>query len=136
MLYLGRKSCIWNIKSKIYQVSKSIPAAKFCQNFVDILGGQKSTWANFLEFGFFLSEKKTLYRYHQNKNQLGVTSSLYINLTMKLMINSQPKNRAKVKFGVFWEIVSPFFIWYNFPYISSLNPIRTEIIKSKKIYIL
>ena len=60
------------------------------QNFVDISGTQKQkpTRAKFLEVEFFLSEKKRLYRYYQNKNQLEVTSSSYINLRMKLLIKS------------------------------------------------
>ena len=35
-----------------------------------------------------LSEKARLYRYYQNKNQHGVTSSSYINLITKLLIKS------------------------------------------------
>ena len=34
-------------------VSKSVPAAK-SQNFVEISGAQKPTWAKFLEFDFFI----------------------------------------------------------------------------------
>ena len=56
ILLLGQKSWIWDIKFKIYLVSKSIPAAK-SQNFVDNSRAQKPTWAKFLEFEFFLSEK-------------------------------------------------------------------------------
>ena len=52
ILLLRRKSCIRNIKFKIYWLSKSIPAAK-PQNFVDISGAQKPTWAKFWEFEFF-----------------------------------------------------------------------------------
>ena len=37
---------------------------------------------------FVLFEKTRLNRYHQNKNQLGVTSSSYINLTRKLLMKS------------------------------------------------
>ena len=36
------------VKFKIYWVTKSIPAAK-SQNFVDISGAQKPTWAKFME---------------------------------------------------------------------------------------
>ena len=43
---LGKNLVSGTFKFKIYLVAKSIPAAKFCQNFVDILGGQKVTWAN------------------------------------------------------------------------------------------
>ena len=43
---------------------------------------------NFLEFDFFLCEKTWLHSYYKNKNQLVVTSSSYINLTMKLLIKS------------------------------------------------
>ena len=46
VLLLGQKSCIWDTKFNIYLVSKSIPAVKFCQNFVIILRGQKPTWAH------------------------------------------------------------------------------------------
>ena len=35
-----------------------MPAAKFCQNFGNILGVQKPTWAHFLEFGFFCLRKQ------------------------------------------------------------------------------
>ena len=83
MLLLRRKSCIQDIKFKIYWVSKSIPAAK-SQNFVDISVAQKHTGTKFLEFEFFSSEKTRLQRYYQNKNQLLVTSSSYINLAIKL----------------------------------------------------
>ena len=65
---------------------KSIPAAK-SQNFVDISEAQKSTWAIISEFTFFLSAKTRLYRYCQSKNQVGVTSLLYINLKSKLLLN-------------------------------------------------
>ena len=69
-----------------------------------VLGGQKPTWANFLEFRFFFTpEKSRLYRYYQNKNQLGFTSSSYINLTLKLLRKSKnsPKTRVKMKFQIF-----------------------------------
>ena len=39
-----------------------------------------------------------------------------------------------MKIDVYQEAVSPFILWYNFPYLSSLNLIMTEIIKSKKLY--
>ena len=79
--------CIRDIKFKIYWVSKSKPAEK-PPNFVDISGAQKPIWAKFLEFDFFLSEKTRLHRYCQNKNELVVTSSSYINLTMKFLLKS------------------------------------------------
>ena len=44
----------------------------------------KNTGTKFLEFEFFSSEKTRLQRYYQNKNQLLVTSSSYINLAIKL----------------------------------------------------
>ena len=92
---------------------KSIPAAKY-ENFVDISGAQNPTWAKFLEFD----------RYYQKKNQYGLTSSSYINLTMKIVdkiltakqnkkqnkkkttTKQTKKNRAKIIFYVFWEVVS------------------------------
>ena len=80
-------SCIWDIKFKIYVVSKSVSAAK-SQNIFDMSEAQKPTWAKFLEFNFFYLKKTRLYRYYQNKNQLRVTSSSYISLTMKLLIKS------------------------------------------------
>ena len=52
-----------------------ITAAKSCQNIIDILGAQKPTWKNFSEFAFFLPEKTKLYRYYQNKNKYGDTTS-------------------------------------------------------------
>ena len=54
---------------------------------------KKPTWAKFLEFDFFYLKRQGyiyiyiyIYIYYQNKNQLGVTSSSYINLTIKLLI--------------------------------------------------
>ena len=89
IILLGRKSCIQNIKFNIYWVSKWIPAEK-SQNFVDISGAQKPTWAKFLKlkFDFFLFEETRLHRYYQNQNQLVVISSSCINLTMKQLIKS------------------------------------------------
>ena len=96
ILLLGLKSYIRDIKLKIYCVSKSIPAAK-SQNFVDILRAQKPIWAKVLEFDFFLSEEKRLYRYYQDKNQFVVTSSSYISLTMKLLIKSYLLAQKQIK---------------------------------------
>ena len=84
ILLLGQKCYIWDIKLKIYYVPKSIPAVK-SQNFVDIPGAQKPT-SKIFGIWIFLSEKTRLHRYHQNKNELGVTSSSYVKLTMKLLI--------------------------------------------------
>ena len=53
VLLLEKKYCILDIKFKTFLVSKSIPTAKFCQNFANILSGKKPTWENFLEFIFF-----------------------------------------------------------------------------------
>ena len=69
ILLFGQKSGIWDILFKIYYMSNSIPAAKF-QNFVDTL---------ILEFDFFYLKRQG-YRYYQGKNQVGLTSSSYINL--------------------------------------------------------
>ena len=44
----------------MYGMSKLIPAAK-SQNFVDISGAQKPTWAKFLEFDFFFYLKRQGY---------------------------------------------------------------------------
>ena len=49
----------------------------------------------------FLCEKKRLYRYYQNKNQLGVISSSYINLTMKLLIKSYVLAQKQCKSEIF-----------------------------------
>ena len=57
ILLLGQKSCIWDIKFKIYWVSKSIPAAKQ-QNFVNISGAQKPTGTIFWEFEFFYLKRQ------------------------------------------------------------------------------
>ena len=73
------------LSSKIYWVSKSIPAAK-PQNFVEISEAQKLHGQNIWNLIFFLSEKTRLYRYYQNKNQRGVTSSSYTILIMILLI--------------------------------------------------
>ena len=118
-LLLGLKSCIWDTSFKTYDVSKSIPAAKF-QNFV----GKKSTWVKLLEFDFFLSETTRLYRYYQSKYQLRVTSSSYTNLTMKLLVKlylwtqKQGKSEILMFFG---KLCISHFLWHNFPYFSSLN---------------
>ena len=66
------------------------------------LPGQNFWYLNF----FYL--KSQSYRYYHEKNQVGCTSSSYINLTRKLLIKSKnsPKNRAKRKFYIFWEAVS------------------------------
>ena len=48
--------------------------------------GTKSRIGKIFGICFFLTEKTRLYRYYQNKNQLGVKSSSYINFTMKLLI--------------------------------------------------
>ena len=57
ILLLEQKSCIRDIKFKIYGVSKSIPAAK-SQNFVHISRALKPTWAKFLEFNFFYLKRQ------------------------------------------------------------------------------
>ena len=57
ILLLGRKSCIQDIKFKLYWVSKSIPAPK-SQNCVEISGAQKPTWAKFLESEFFYLKRQ------------------------------------------------------------------------------
>ena len=95
IMHLGHK--VQNLLGvQIHTTAKS-------QNFVDISVAQRPTWAKFLEFGFFLSEKTRLYICYLNKNQLGVTSSSYINLTMKLLIKSKnsQKSRAQMKFTFF-----------------------------------
>ena len=51
------KSCIPNIKFKIYCVSKSIPVAK-SQNVVKISGAQKPSWAKCLKFNFFYLKRQ------------------------------------------------------------------------------
>ena len=102
ILLLEQKSCIRDINFRIYWVSKSIPAAK-SQNFINILGAQKPTWTNFLEFDF-LFEKTRIYRYYWNKNQLMITSCSYINLTMKLLIKSYSlaQKQGKSEILLFW----------------------------------
>ena len=41
---------------------------------------------NFWNLNFFYLKRQRLYQFYQSKNQLGVTSSSYKNLTMKLLI--------------------------------------------------
>ena len=53
---LGQKSCIWDM-FKMYEVSKSIPAAK-SQIFIDISGAQKPKWAKLLEFVFLYLKRQ------------------------------------------------------------------------------
>ena len=47
------------LKFKIQGMSKSIPAAK-SQNFIKISVAQKPTWANVLEFDFFICKGKVI----------------------------------------------------------------------------
>ena len=56
-LLLVQKSCIWDITFRMYEVSKSIPAAK-CQNFVNISRAQKPIWTKVLEFDFFYLKRQ------------------------------------------------------------------------------
>ena len=56
---LGQKSWILDISFKMYEVSKSVPAAK-SQNFVNISGVQKPTWAKFWECDFFIWKDKVM----------------------------------------------------------------------------
>ena len=62
---------------------------------------------NFRDLKLFYLKSQS-YRYYNEKNQVGPTSSLYINLTVKLLIElkNSPKNRAKMKLYIFWEAVS------------------------------
>ena len=57
ILLLEQKSCIRDISLKMYEVPKSIPAAK-SQNFADISGVQKPTWVKFLKFDFFYIKRQ------------------------------------------------------------------------------
>ena len=124
ILLLGRKSCIWNVKFKIYWVTKSIPAAK-SQNFVDILGAQKLTLAKFLDFVFFfLPEKTRLCRHYENKNQLGVTSSSYINLTKKLFLKLNLFHKfCPCGFLCSWNVdkILRFCSWYGFWHLKNFE---------------
>ena len=65
----------------VVKVHTSFKISKFCQNF----GATKAHVDKVLEFDFFCL-KRQVYRYYQEKNQVGLTSSSYINLTMKLLI--------------------------------------------------
>ena len=91
ILLRRQKPCIWDINFKFI----------WCQ--IPYQLQKISTWANFLEFRFFLPEKSRLYRYYQNKNQLGFTSSSYMSLAMNLLIKfgNSPKSRVKMKFYIF-----------------------------------
>ena len=61
----------------------------------------------------FFYLKRQSYRCYQEKNQVGLTSSSYIYIKMKLWIKSKnnPKNMAKMKFYIFGEVVSQF--WFR-----------------------
>ena len=76
------------------KIHTSYKISKFCWHF---RGTKTRKGKKFWNLNFFLFEKIRLYRYYQNKNQLGVTSSSYINLTMKLLIKSKnsPKKQDK-----------------------------------------
>ena len=130
ILFLGWKSCVWDIKLKISLVSKSIPAAK-SQNLVDISDAQKPTWAKFWEFDFFLSEKTRLYIYYENKNQHAVSSFIhesYNEIVDKIVFISS-RMRQKWSFTIFWEAVSPFasdrlFIFTDFIVIQGIMQVN------------
>ena len=64
------------------KIHTSCKISKFCRHF----RGTKIQMGKI--FDFFISEKTRLYRSYQNKNQLVVTSSSYINLKMKLLMES------------------------------------------------
>ena len=112
----GRNTIVW---AKIRQLRHFIENVR-CQTpyqlqnikILSTLRGHKNRHGqNFWNFNFFYLTRQS-YRYYQEKNQVGPPSihNQYINLTMKLLIKSQnsPKNRAKIKFYIFWEAASQF----------------------------
>ena len=78
-LLLVQKSCIWDIMFRMYEVSKSIPAAK-SQNFVNISRAQKPIWAKILEFEFFCVKRQSYIDIARTEINL-----VDIILTMKLL---------------------------------------------------
>ena len=87
----------------------------WCQNSYQLqkifhFRGTKTDMGKLFGIWDFLPEKSRLYRYYQNKNQLGFTSSSYINITMKLLIKSEncPKSKVKMKFYIFGKLYLSF----------------------------
>ena len=102
ILLLGPKSCIQDMKFKIYQVSISIPAVK-SQNIANISGTQKPTWAKYLEFDFFFYLKRQGYiDITRTKINFGGHIIFIHNLAMTFLIKLQNsknnQNRANMKF--------------------------------------
>ena len=74
--------------------------------------GAKPTWVKFLEFEFFYLKRQGYNGYYQNKNQIMITSALYVNLTMKLLIKSYhllAQKHDKSEILHFGEAVSHFY---------------------------
>ena len=100
---LGKNQAYWDIKFKIFWVPKPILTAK-SQNLVNTSEAQKPTWAKFLEFGFFYPKRQGYIDITRKKNQLGVTSSSYVNLIRKLLIKSHlfAQKQGKSEILLFW----------------------------------
>ena len=99
ILLLGQKSCIQDIKVRVYWLSKSIP-----QNLkiFDIWGTQKPTGAKFWEFDFFISKDKVIQILPEQILTCGhiiFIHKSYIEIVDKIIYYS--KNQAKVKFHIF-----------------------------------
>ena len=117
-----------------YSLGKNQGSETFCWKFIrcqspyqlqnlktllTLWGHKNPHGQNFGNLNFFYLKSQS-YRYYHEKNQVGPTSSLYINLTLKLLIKSKnsPKNRAEMKLYIFWEELSQFcFRW-------ALHPLR------------
>ena len=97
ILLLGQKSCIRDIKFKIYLASKSIPAAK-SQNFVDISGEQKPTWAKCLAFGFFYLKRQGYIDIIRAKINLGSNHlhTKIFKLLIKLYLWAQKQGKSEI----------------------------------------
>ena len=68
IILLGRKSCIREIKIKMYWVPKSIPAVQNLKILSTFQGYKNPHGQNFWNLIFLLSEKARLDRYYENKN--------------------------------------------------------------------
>ena len=107
ILLLGQKSCIQDIKVRVYWLSKSIP-----QNLkiFDIWGTQKPTGAKFWEFDFFISKDKVIQILPEQILTCGhiiFIHKSYIEIVDKIIFII-PKTKQKWNFTFFWEAVSYF----------------------------
>ena len=102
---LGQNHASGTLISNLFGVKVHTSCKKFY-----ILGGQKPTWANFLEFRFFFTRKvKTIQVLPEQKSawfHIIFIHKSYIEIVEK--IQKQPKNQGKNEILHFWKTVSQF----------------------------